>query len=55
MQEVDTLSKYGQSFQSKVISALITDSKFLDTIDSCFKPKKVCCEQFFETANNDNE
>ena len=32
MQELDTLSKYGQSFQSKVLSALLVDGKFLDTI-----------------------
>ena len=43
MQEVDTLSKYGQSFQSKVISALITDSKFLDTV------AEITTQKFFES------
>ena len=46
MQEVDTLSKYGQSFQSKVISALITDSKFLDTIS------EITTTKFFESEAN---
>ena len=47
MQEtVDTLSKYGQSFQSKVVSALITDNKFLDTISEITTPK------FFENDAN---
>lgn len=38
-QKVDTLSKYGQSFQSKVVSALLTDTKFLDTIGEITTPK----------------
>ncbi len=46
MQEVDTLSKYGQSFQSKVISALLTDSKFLDTIS------EITTTKFFESESN---
>ena len=46
MQEVDTLSKYGQSFQSKVVSALITDSKFLDTIS------EITTTRFFESEAN---
>jgi replicative DNA helicase len=46
MQEIDTLSKYGQSFQSKVISALLTDTKFLDTIGEITTPK------FFENDAN---
>ena len=46
MQEVDTLSKYGQSFQSKVVSALITDSKFLDTIS------EITTTKFFESEAN---
>ncbi len=46
MQEIDTLSKYGQSFQSKVVSALLTDSKFLDTISEIATPK------FFENDAN---
>jgi replicative DNA helicase len=46
MQEVDTLSKYGQSFQSKVVSALITDAKFLDTIS------EITTTRFFESEAN---
>jgi replicative DNA helicase len=45
-EQIDTLSKYGQSFQSKVVSALITDSKFLDTISEIATPK------FFENDAN---
>jgi len=46
MQEIDTLSKYGQSFQSKVVSALLTDNKFLDTIS------EVTTSKFFENDAN---
>jgi len=45
-QQIDTLSKYGQSFQSKVVSALLTDNKFLDTISEITTPK------FFENDAN---
>jgi len=45
-EQIDTLSKYGQSFQSKVVSALITDNKFLDTIGEITTPK------FFENDAN---
>ena len=45
-QEVDTLSKYGQSFQSKVVSALLTDNKFLDTIG------EITTTKFFENDAN---
>lgn len=45
-QEIDTLSKYGQSFQSKVVSALVTDNKFLDVISEITSPK------FFENDAN---
>ena len=45
-QKIDTLSKYGQSFQSKVVSALLTDKKFLDTIGEITTPK------FFENDAN---
>ena len=45
-QKIDTLSKYGQSFQSKVVSALLTDGKFLDTIGEITTPK------FFENDAN---
>jgi replicative DNA helicase len=46
MQEIDTLSKYGQSFQSKVVSALLTDGKFLDTIS------EIAHTKFFESDAN---
>ena len=45
-EQIDTLSKYGQSFQSKVISVLLTDNKFLDTISEITTPK------FFENDAN---
>ena len=45
-QEVDTLSKYGQSFQSKVVSAFLTDNKFLDTIG------EITTTKFFENDAN---
>ncbi len=45
-QEVDTLSKYGQSFQSKVVSAFLTDGKFLDTIG------EITTTKFFENDAN---
>ena len=40
---LDTLSKYGQSFQSKVISALLTDVKLLGSLDGIIHKK------FFES------
>ena len=46
MQELDTLSKYGQSFQSKVLSALLVDGKFLDTIS------EITTAKFFENDAN---
>lgn len=42
----DTLSKYGQSFQSKVISALLTDKTLLDTLNEIIHKK------FFESEAN---
>lgn len=45
-EQIDTLSKYGQSFQSKVVSALLTDNKFIDTISEITTPK------FFENDAN---
>jgi len=45
-EQIDTLSKYGQSFQSKVVSALLTDGKFLDTISEIINTK------FFESEAN---
>jgi len=46
MQDIDNLSKYGQSFQSKVVSSLLTDNKFLDTIS------EVTTSKFFENDAN---
>ena len=45
-EQIDTLSKYGQSFQSKVVSALLTDNKFLDTIS------EITTAKFFENDAN---
>jgi replicative DNA helicase len=42
----DTLSKYGQSFQAKVISALLTDKTLLDTLNEIIHSK------FFESDAN---
>lgn len=42
----DTLSKYGQSFQSKVISALLTDVRLMDTLNEIIHKK------FFESDAN---
>jgi len=46
MQEVDTLVKYGQGYQSKVVAALITDVKFLEQVGEITKPA------FFESQAN---
>ena len=46
MQSEDTLSKYGQSFQTKVISALLTDDRMLDTLGDVIHKK------FFESEAN---
>jgi replicative DNA helicase len=46
MQNLDTLSKYGQSFQTKVLSSLITDVRMLDTLSEIIHPK------FFESEAN---
>ena len=46
MQDIDTLSKYGQSFQTKVLSTLITDVRLLDTLNEIIHPK------FFEAESN---
>ena len=45
-EQIDTLAKYGQSFQSKVVSALLTDNKFLDTIS------EITTAKFFENDAN---
>jgi len=45
-QQIDTLQRYGQSFQSKVVSALLTDNKFLDTIS------EITTAKFFESDAN---
>ena len=46
MQNTDTLSKYGQSFQTKVLSCLIADVRLLDTLREVIHPK------FFESEAN---
>jgi len=46
MQSEDTLSKYGQSFQTKVISALISDERMMDTLSDVIHKK------FFESEAN---
>jgi len=46
MQNIDTLSKYGQSFQTKVLSSLIVDVRLLDTLSEIIHPK------FFESEAN---
>jgi replicative DNA helicase len=43
---MDTLSKYGQSFQSKIISALLTDVKLLDSLND------IIDKNFFESDVN---
>jgi hypothetical protein len=43
---LDTLSKYGQSFQAKVVSALLTDKTLLDTLNEIIHKK------FFESEAN---
>ena len=46
MQNTDTLSKFGQSFQTKVLSCLIADVRLLDTLREVIHPK------FFESEVN---
>lgn len=46
MNSQDTLSKYGQSFQSKVISALLSDVKLIDSLHEIIHKK------FFESEAN---
>jgi hypothetical protein len=46
MEAVDTLVKYGQSYQSKVVASLITDVKFLEQVSEITKPT------FFESQAN---
>jgi replicative DNA helicase len=43
---VDTLQQYGNSFQNKVVVALLTDVKLLDTLYDIIKPK------FFDSDSN---
>jgi replicative DNA helicase len=45
-ENIDTLSKFGQSFQTKVIGALLSDDKFLSSIEEVTTPK------FFESEAN---
>jgi hypothetical protein len=46
MEVVDTLVKYGQSYQSKVVASLISDVKFLEQVTEITKPA------FFESQAN---
>jgi len=46
MEVVDTLTKYGQSYQSKVVASLISDVKFLEQVTEITKPA------FFESQAN---
>jgi len=46
MEAVDTLVKYGQSYQSKVVASLISDVKFLEQVTEITKPA------FFESQAN---
>jgi len=46
MEAVDTLTKYGQSYQSKVVASLISDAKFLEQVTEITKPA------FFESQAN---
>ncbi len=46
MEVVDTLVKYGQSYQSKVVASFITDVKFLEQVNEITKPT------FFESQAN---
>jgi hypothetical protein len=46
MEAVDTLVKYGPSYQSKVVASLITDVKFLEQVTEITKPS------FFESQAN---
>ena len=43
---IDSLEKYGQSFQTKVVSALLIDGKLLDTLHEIIHPR------FFESDAN---
>lgn len=46
MEAVDTLTKYGSSYQSKVVASLISDTKFLEQVTEITKPA------FFESQAN---
>lgn len=46
MEAVDTLIKYGQSYQSKVVASLLSDTKFLEQVFEITKPA------FFESEAN---
>ena len=46
MEAVDTLVKYGQSYQSKVVASFISDEKFLEQVNEITKP------DFFESQAN---
>ena len=44
--QTDNLTKYGQSFQTKVLSALLTDGKFLDSLSD------IISADYFESDTN---
>jgi len=46
MEAVDTLVKYGTSYQSKVVASLLSDVKFLEQVNEITKPA------FFESEAN---
>ena len=46
METTDTLVKYGQSYQSKVVTSLVTDVKFLEQVSEITKA------EFFESDAN---
>ena len=46
MEAVDTLTKYGSSYQSKVVASLISDTRFLEQVTEITKPA------FFESQAN---
>ena len=40
MENETTFTKFGNSFQSKVVSALLTDGKFLEKLSEILSPNK---------------
>lgn len=44
--DIDTLQQYGQSFQTKVVAALLTDGKFLNSLT------EILSDKYFESDTN---